>query len=82
MTYDGPLPTIRRLKKLAEWSGPFPMKSHHMVIDAERFRFDSTTIQFLQLFPHDEVFENRTDFLCHCASLETTIRAGRLLKHS
>jgi hypothetical protein len=80
MNYNGPLPSIRRLKKLAEWGGPFPMKGRTMMISAERFGFDIATIQFLQLFPDNGVFRNRDDFLCQCASLETTIRAGRLLK--
>ena len=82
MTYDGPLPAIRRLKKLAEWSGPFPMKSHTMVIGAERFGFDESTVEFLRLFSPDTVFQDRKDFLCKCASLETTIRAGRILQYS
>jgi hypothetical protein len=74
MTYDRPLPSIRQLKKLAEWDGPFPLKSYRMVISAERYGFDENLIQFLQLFPHNTVFQNRDDFVEQCQDLETQLR--------
>jgi hypothetical protein len=75
MTYTGQLPSLSKLRKLAEWDGPFPMKSYRIVIGAERYGFDTSVIQFLQLFPHDEVFRSRNDFLQRCQNLETIIRS-------
>ncbi len=77
MTYDKPLPAIRQLKKLAEWDGPFPMKGYRMVIGADRYGFDNNTITFLELFPHDEVFRSRSDFIKRCEALESLIRSER-----
>lgn len=74
MQYDKPLPSIRKLKKLIEWDGPFPMKSYRVVIGANRYGFDEDTISFLELFPHDTVFQNRNDFLDRCVELESSIR--------
>lgn len=75
MQYDKPLPPIRKLKKLAEWDGPFPMKSYRLVIGASRYGFDDDTIWFLEQFPHDAVFKSRSDFLERCEQMEATIRA-------
>ena len=74
MLYNRPLPPIRDLKKLATWDGPFPMKGYRAVIGADRYGFDDDTIRFLQLFPHDAVFQNRDDFLQRCEELEGLIR--------
>jgi hypothetical protein len=73
--YDKPLPSIRKLKKLAEWDGPFPMKSYRVIIGANRYGFDDDTLNFLDLFPHDTVFQSRGDFIERCEKLEATIRA-------
>lgn len=75
--YDRPLPPIRKLRKLASWDGPFPMKSYRMVTSANRFGFDEDTIAFLKLFPHDEVFQSRDDFLERCRDLKIFIRSER-----
>lgn len=77
MQYDQPLPSIRKLKKLAEWDGPFPMKSYRLIISADRYGFDDDIIWFLKLFPHDEVFQTRSDFLEHCKTLTASIQARR-----
>ncbi len=74
MQYDKPLPSIRKLKKLVEWDGPFPMKSYRVVIGANRYGFDEGTIRFLELFPHDTIFQSRVDFLGRCEALAATIR--------
>ena len=74
---DTSLPSIRKLKKLAEWDGPFPMKSYRIVIGADRFGFDEDTIQFLKRFPHNTIFASRDDFLQRCQNLQETIRAKR-----
>jgi hypothetical protein len=75
MKYNKPLPSIRKLKKLTEWDGPFPMKSYRVVIGANRYGFDQDTISFLELFPHETVFHTRDDFIERCEKLEAIIRA-------
>ena len=75
MQYNKPLPSIRKLKKLAEWDGPFPMKSYRVIVGADRYGFDDDTIGFLKLFPHNTVFKSRSDFLARCEKLQTMIRA-------
>lgn len=77
MKYDKPLPSIRKLKKLTEWDGPFPMKSYRVIIGANRYGFDEDTISFLELFPHDAVFKTRNDFIERCEKLEATILAKK-----
>lgn len=67
------LPPMRSLRKLAMWDGPFPMKSRRLVMAAERFGFGDDMITFLKLFPRDEVFRSRDEFLERCELLETII---------
>jgi len=74
---DMSLPSIRKLKKLAEWDGPFPMKSYRIVIGADRFGFDEDTMEFLKRFPHNTIFASRDDFLQRCQDLREAIRAKR-----
>ena len=74
MRYTRPLPSMRSLKKLATWDGPFPMKSYRMMVGANRYCFGSDMAAFLELFPHDEVFRSRDDFLVKCQELELMIR--------
>jgi hypothetical protein len=84
MPYDKPLPPIRKLQKLAEWSGPFPMKCYRILIGANLYNFDADTIEFLKLFPHDGIFLSREDFVQRCELLEEHIRAenARLSKQT
>lgn len=70
MIYYGTLPPLRSLEKLAWWIGPFPIKSRHVLLGAERFGFNNNVISFLGLFPPDEVFQTRNDFLNRCQTLE------------
>jgi hypothetical protein len=77
MRYENQLPPIRKLKRLAEWDGPFPIKSYRLVLGARRFGFDDDTIRFLRLFPHDSVFNSRDDFIYSCEMLESSIQADR-----
>lgn len=79
MIYDRPLPSMRSLRQLATWDGPFPIKSYRLVIGAERYGFGSDMLAFLKLFPHDEVFRDRDDFLEKCRVLETTIRSEQVV---
>lgn len=77
MQYSNPLPSIRKLNRLAEWDGPFPMKGSRIIIGAERYGFDDDTIRFLKLFPDDTVFRSRDDFQDRCKKLQTLIRKKR-----
>ena len=77
MTYVEPLPSLSKLKKLVDWDGPFPATSYRVITNAQRYGFDESVIRFLQLFPGDEVFRSRNDFLQRCQNLETIIRSER-----
>lgn len=69
------LPSIRKLKNLADWGGPFPIQNRHLKLAAERFGFDEKVIQFLELFPQNAVFQTRDDFIHQCEVVEAYIRA-------
>lgn len=71
------LPFIRTLRTLANMDGPFPMQSRRIVAAAERLWFGGNVIAFLRLFPPDEVFRSRDDFIERCRQLERCIREGR-----
>lgn len=73
MTYDKHLPSMRKLKRLADIDGPFPIKNHFIVLAARRFNFDEDVIDFLNLFPRDEIFKSRIDFIERCEELEALI---------
>ena len=77
MTYDRRLPSMRSLKKLASWDGPFPMKGSRIVLGARRYGFDDDVVEFLKLFSRDDVFHSRDDFLKQCQALQTIIREER-----
>ncbi len=72
--YTKSLPSIRTLRSLAEIDGPFPIHCRHVVIAAERFWFSDKVINFLQLFPPNEVFRSRDDFVERCKQMEVLIR--------
>ena len=79
MIYTRPLPSMRSLKQLASSDGPFPTKSYHMVVSAEQSGFGADMLAFLNLFPHDEAFLSREDFLQKCQELEIAIYSEREL---
>ncbi len=64
------LPSLRTLRNLADMDGPFPLHTKHIILAAERFWFRDNVIAFLRLFPPDEVFYSREDFVVRCAQLE------------
>jgi len=72
--YYKPLPSIRSIRQLAELDGPFPMHCQHIVSAAERFWFGDSMISFLKLFPPDEPFQTRDEFVERCKQLELLIR--------
>ena len=68
------LPAIHTLRDLAELDGPFPTTNRHVILAAERFWFSDDVIAFLKLFPSEEVFRSREDFIERCKQLELFVR--------
>jgi hypothetical protein len=64
------LPSIRTLRHLAAIDGPFPIKNRHVILAAQRFLFNDGVVEFLKLFPPDEVFHSRDEFIECCKQLE------------
>ena len=77
MAYDTPLPSIRKLRQLANWGGPYPIENRHMVLAAERFGCSDKVVRFLQLFSKATVFQSREDFLYQCNVMELYIKANQ-----
>lgn len=77
MAYDTPLPSIRKLRQLANWGGPYPIQNRHMILEAERFGFDDRIINFLNLFTKRTTFQSREDFLYQCEVMELYIRTNQ-----
>lgn len=77
MVFRQRLPSIRTLRQLAEIDGPFPAKNRHAMLAAERFWFGENVIAFLKLFPPNEVFHSRDDFIDRCKELEYLILEER-----
>jgi len=73
MTYHKNLPPTHSLKHLTEICRPFPIKNRQLLLAAERFGFSSRVTGFLQLFPVNEVFHSRDDFLESCDELKVLI---------
>ena len=63
------LPTTTQLIRLAK-RGRFPLRRRQLERVARRNGYTSGMIEFLRLFPGDEVFENRAEFLTRCEELE------------
>jgi hypothetical protein len=59
---------------LSEICGPFPIKNRQLLLAAERFGFSGRVVEFLRLFPANEVFHSRDGFLESCDKLEALIR--------
>ncbi len=79
MAYVTPLPSTRKLRRLAEWGGPFPIKNRHLVLAAERFDLGENVINFLKLFPKYTVFESREEFIYQCVVIEQYLRANKTM---
>lgn len=77
MIYYKPLPHIDNVRWLAKLSGPYPATRQEILEAAEDWNFSDNTIEFLRLFPADEVFKNQLDFLTRCEELELLIREER-----
>lgn len=68
--YRDPLPSRRTLKHLGELIGPFPIRRRHISLEAERYAFSPRVIEFLLLFPPEELFRTRVDFIGRCEELK------------
>jgi hypothetical protein len=74
MIYNNSLPRINNVLWLARLSMPFPASAGAIIEIAEAWHFDKSTLDFLDLFPRDVVFETRKDFLTRCEDLELLLR--------
>lgn len=77
MIYNQPLPKIDKLQRLSKSVGPFPLTARHITLAARRFGYSPNTVTFLKLFPSDEFFESRADFVTRCSELELLIDQER-----
>lgn len=73
---DQALPTLKTLKRIAHESGPFPVTADNLLHSAPREWLDEETVGFLRLFPHNEVFHDRKEFIERCENLELLVRSG------
>lgn len=77
MAYDTPLPSIRKLRQLADWGGPYPIQNRRLILAAERFELGDKVINFLQLFTKGTIFQSRDDFLYQCEVMELYVRTNQ-----
>lgn len=77
MTYTKPLPRIDNILWLAKLARPFPATARQIKNIAKLWGFSSSTTDFLELFPEDEEFDSRDDFLNRCDDLEVLIHEER-----
>lgn len=59
--YTEPLPRAKSIQRLVKVSGPFPATAKAISQIARQKGLDRDTLHFLELFPEDEVFEDRED---------------------
>lgn len=72
MKYDEQFPPIRQLLSLAE-NTQFPATRKEIQVSAAIWGFTNAVIDFLSLFPADEVFESKVDFVTRSELLEMFI---------
>lgn len=77
MVYSKPLPRIDNIMWLAKLASPFPATRRQIWLKAKAWNFSHSTLEFLELFPANERFESRADFLNRCYNLELLIRQVR-----
>lgn len=74
MIYKTALPHIDNINWLKQIARPFPTTAGLITLTAQEWNFSSETIDFLKLFPEDEVFKTDEDFQDRCHDLELMIR--------
>lgn len=68
------LPHIDNILWLTKVSGPYPASCEDIQLTAEAWNFSNNTIEFLKLFPKNEIFNSREDFLNRYEELENLLR--------
>lgn len=79
MKRDIALPRIANIEWLARLAEPFPASIDKLSDLAKHWKFGRNTMDFLRLFPKNEIFESKIEFLTRCEELEMMIREGRNL---
>jgi len=74
MVYDNSIPRINNVRWLARLAMPFPTTAGAIMEIAQAWRFDKSTLDFLELFPPDLSFESREDFMTRCEEVELLLR--------
>lgn len=77
MVYVKALPRMDKIQRLNDLVTSYPTTTGDVLKTARHWSFSNSTIDFLQLFPRDEVFESSADFLARCEELELMIREER-----
>ncbi|HET9174548.1 MAG TPA: hypothetical protein VFN56_04710 [Candidatus Saccharimonadales bacterium] len=77
MSYTKPLPRLRRLELLATLAGTYPQTAQQLLLTAKRWRCGPSITDFLQLFPADELFATKDEFMNRARELELLIRESR-----
>jgi hypothetical protein len=72
-------PHIDDMLWLIRVSAPFPVPAPSVLDRAKLWGFSKRTQDFLRLFPEDEVFQNRADFMDRCEELELLLYGMRSL---
>lgn len=76
MVYNKILPPVRHLLSLARQTR-FPATRQDITVQARTLGAPAATLDFLQLFPADETFPNRNDFVTRCEEVELLIEQQR-----
>jgi hypothetical protein len=74
MVYNNAQPHIDNILWLARLSMPFPATAGNIAEVARTWRFSGNTLDFLNLFPKDEIFSSREEFMTRCEELELLLR--------
>lgn len=70
-------PHIDDMPWLIRVSAPFPVPAASILDRAKLWGFSKSTRDFLRLFPEDEIFQSRADFMEHCEELELLLYGMR-----
>lgn len=76
MKYNKQLPPVRNLLTIAK-DARFPASRQEVEDIARSWGFTRVMTDFLDLFPADEIFESKVDFMTRCEELEMFINQER-----
>ncbi len=68
------LPSSKDIIWLSKLATSYPVTRRQIVRVARMWNFKNDLIAFLRLFPPDEMFESRADFVTRCEDLTILIR--------